>query len=92
MQEAPFKLYGVKMNQQKVNEIIAASAYVNVSGIVPSQSLAYDLYMDSFMLTDMMCSLEDEFMIKIEEEDISKAEFVQDIYRVLTKKGIDLSD
>lgn len=78
------------MSKKIADSIIAQSAYVKEGELTPSKSLVYDLYMDSIMLTEMTCELEDAFGVRISEDEIVIIECVQDIYTLLEQKGISL--
>lgn len=74
------------MKYQKMNTIIARCAAVNAAEIKPETSLVYDLHMDSMMFTEMICDLENEFLIKVEDKDVSDLHCVRDVYAYLDKQ------
>ena len=78
------------MNKIITDKIILQSAYIKEGRLLPSQSLVYDLYMDSVMLVDMTCELENAFNVRISEEEIGKIQCVQDVYHLLEKKAVKL--
>lgn len=80
------------MSRMLANSIIAQCAYAREGEMTPSKSLVYDLFMDSVMLTELACELENAFKIRILEDEIVKMECVQDIYALLEQRGITLDD
>lgn len=66
------------MEFEKMQEIIASVMNVNESEITPETTFVGDLGADSLDVIQIVMGIEEEFDIKIEDEDIKKIECVQD--------------
>jgi acyl carrier protein len=64
--------------QQRLRKIIAEQLSVDESEVVPEASFIEDLNADSLDLVELIMTLEEEFNIKISDEDAEKIQTVQD--------------
>lgn len=58
--------------------------------ITEETSFQQDLRADSFELMELIMAVEDEYGIKVEDEDLEKFETVGDVLDYIKDKGIDL--
>ena len=58
--------------EQKVNEIIMDELGVDEASVVPEASFINDLGADSLATVELVMKFEDEFDIKIEEDEVEK--------------------
>lgn len=73
---------------EKVREIIADKLGVDVDEVVEEASLTDDLGADSLDLVDLVMVFEEEFDIKIEDEELEKIKTVKDVVDgILSKKS-----
>ena len=64
--------------QQRLRKIIAEQLSVDEEEVVPEASFIEDLNADSLDLVELIMTLEEEFDIKISDEDAEKIQTVQD--------------
>jgi len=64
---------------EKVREIIADKLGVDIDDVVEEASLLEDLQADSLDLVDLVMVFEEEFDIKIEDEELEKIKTVKDV-------------
>ncbi len=64
--------------QQRLRKIIAEQLSVDEEDVVPGASFIEDLNADSLDLVELIMTLEEEFSIKISDEDAEKIQTVQD--------------
>lgn len=64
--------------QQRLRKIIAEQLSVDEEDVVPDASFIEDLNADSLDLVELIMTLEEEFNIKISDEDAEKIQTVQD--------------
>ncbi len=64
--------------QQRLRKIIAEQLSVDEEDVVPEASFIEDLNADSLDLVELIMTLEEEFNIKISDEDAEKIQTVQD--------------
>ncbi len=64
---------------EKVKEIIAEQLGVDVSEVSEEKSLVDDLGADSLDIVDLVMNFEDEFGVKISDQDLSKIKTVKDV-------------
>ncbi len=64
--------------QQRLRKIIAEQLSVDEEDVVPEASFIEDLNADSLDLVELIMTLEEEFGIKISDEDAEKIQTVQD--------------
>ena len=65
-------------SEDRLKKIIADQLSVNEDDVVPEASFIDDLNADSLDLVELIMSLEEEFGVKISDEDASKILTVQD--------------
>ena len=66
------------MAEDRLKKIIADQLSVNEDDVVPEASFIDDLNADSLDLVELIMSLEEEFGVKISDEDAAKILTVQD--------------
>jgi acyl carrier protein len=66
------------MADDRLKKIIADQLSVNEEDVVPEASFIDDLNADSLDLVELIMSLEEEFGVKISDEDAAKILTVQD--------------
>ncbi|MCC6175984.1 MAG: acyl carrier protein [Chloroflexi bacterium] len=64
--------------EDRLKKIIAEQLSVNEEDVVPEASFIEDLNADSLDLVELIMSLEEEFGVKISDEDAAKIQTVQD--------------
>jgi acyl carrier protein len=64
--------------EDRLKKIIAEQLSVNEEDITPEASFIEDLNADSLDLVELIMSLEEEFGVKISDEDAEKIQTVQD--------------
>jgi acyl carrier protein len=64
--------------EDRLKKIIADQLSVNEEDITPEASFIEDLNADSLDLVELIMSLEEEFGVKISDEDAEKIQTVQD--------------
>ena len=65
-------------SEDRLKKIIADQLSVNEDDVVPEASFIDDLNADSLDLVELLMSLEEEFGVKISDEDAAKIQTVQD--------------
>jgi len=65
-------------SEARLKKIIADQLSVNEEEVVPEASFIDDLNADSLDLVELIMSLEEEFAVKISDEDAAKILTVQD--------------
>jgi acyl carrier protein len=65
-------------SEDRLKKIIADQLSVNEDDVVPEASFIDDLNADSLDLVELIMSLEEEFGVKISDEDAAKIQTVQD--------------
>jgi len=65
-------------SEDRLKKIIAEQLSVNEDDVVPEASFIDDLNADSLDLVELIMSLEEEFGVKISDEDAAKILTVQD--------------
>ena len=74
---------------ERIKETIADTLAVDADIIKPETSLKEDLKADSLDFVELVMSLEDEFDVKIGEDDTAKIQTVQDIIDYLKAQGVE---
>ena len=74
---------------ERIKETIANTLAVDADIIKPDTSLKEDLEADSLDFVELVMSLEDEFDVKIGEDDTAKIQTVQDIIDYLKAQGVE---
>ncbi len=67
-----------QMAEDRLKKIIADQLSVTEDEVVPEASFIEDLNADSLDLVELIMSLEEEFSVKISDEDAEKIRTVQD--------------
>ena len=65
--------------QEKIKRIIAEQLGVDEEDVKPEASFVNDLGADSLDLVELIMAMEEEFDIKIEDEEAEKIKTVQDV-------------
>jgi acyl carrier protein len=65
-------------SEDRLKKIIAEQLSVSEDEVVPEASFIDDLNADSLDLVELIMSLEEEFGVKISDEDATKIQTVQD--------------
>ncbi|MEJ5256770.1 MAG: acyl carrier protein [Fervidobacterium sp.] len=65
--------------ESKVCEIIAEQLGVDTADVALEKSLTEDLGADSLDIVDLVMAFEDEFGVKISDQDLSKIKTVKDV-------------
>ena len=73
--------------ETRLKKIVAEQLGVDESKIIPSARFSDDLNADSLDLVDLIMSLEEEFNVKISDEDAEKIRTVQDAMDYLHEHG-----
>jgi len=71
----------------RLKKIIAKELSVSEEEVVPDASFIEDLNADSLDLVELIMSLEEEFNVKISDEDAEKIRTVQDAMDYLHEHG-----
>jgi acyl carrier protein len=70
---------------EKVCAVLAEQLNLNAADIKPTDEVVKDLNADSIDVVEMLMTLEDEYGIKIPEEDFEHVKTVQDIVDEMEK-------
>ena len=80
----------INWTKRRLNYVrIANTLAVDADIIKPETSLKEDLEADSLDFVELVMSLEDEFDVKIGEDDTAKIQTVQDIIDYLKAQGVE---
>lgn len=75
---------------EKISEMIADQLHVSPGVLITEDtSFKQDLRADSFELMELVMALEDEYGIKVEDEDLETFETVGDVLDYIRSQGID---
>ncbi|MDE6530345.1 MAG: acyl carrier protein [Lachnospiraceae bacterium] len=75
---------------EKIAEMIAEQLHVSPSVVITEDtSFKQDLRADSFELMELVMALEEEYGIKIEDEELENFETVGDVLNYIKSQGID---
>lgn len=75
---------------EKISEMIADQLHVSPGVLITEDtSFKQDLRADSFELMELVMALEDEYGIKVEDEDLETFETVGDVLNYIRSQGID---
>jgi acyl carrier protein len=72
--------------EEKVKEIVAEQLSVDAADVVAEASFVDDLGADSLDLVELIMAMEEEFDVKIEDEEAEKIKTVQDAIDFIKKK------
>ncbi|MFN6991727.1 MAG: acyl carrier protein, partial [Fervidobacterium sp.] len=70
----------------RVREIIAEQLGVDLETVQLDKSLTEDLGADSLDIVDLVMAFEDEFGVKISDQDLSKIKTVKDIVEAIKSR------
>ena len=73
---------------EKIRNILSEELYIDKEKITLDTNFREDLGADSLDLFEMVMSLEDEYDIQMDTEQLEKIQTVQDLIEVLEKMGI----
>ena len=75
---------------EQVAELIRSQLHISESTVISEETnFKEDLRADSFELMELIMAVEDEYGIKVEDEDLEKFETVGDVLNYIKEKGID---
>lgn len=75
---------------EKIAEMITEQLHVSPSVVITEEtSFKQDLRADSFELMELVMALEEEYGIKIEDEELENFETVGDVLNYIKSQGID---
>ncbi len=72
---------------EKVRELLAAQLDIDVDKITAKTDIAEDLGADSLDVIELMMSVEEEFGVIIEEDEVSKFRTVGDVARYIDENA-----
>lgn len=78
--------------EDKVKKIIAETLSINLNEVMPESSFTADLNADSLDFIEIVMLLEDEFNMKIVDEDAIKMLIVKDVIEFIELRGFDIGD
>lgn len=75
---------------EKIADIIAEQLHVSPGMMITEDtSFKHDLRADSFELMELVMALEEEYGIKVEDEELENFETVGDVINYIKSQGID---
>ena len=74
---------------EKMQELIADQLSVDADSITEASSFKDDLGADSLDLYELIMALEEEYGIKVEDEELENFETVGDVINYIKSQGID---
>ena len=75
---------------EKIAELIAEQLHVSPGMVITEDtSFKQDLRADSFELMELVMALEDEYGIKVDDEELENFETVGDVIEYIKSMGID---
>ncbi len=72
---------------EKITKVLVDAINVDETAVKPEANLKDDLGIDSISAVELALELETEFDVRIEDEELSKLETVQDIIDLIQAKG-----
>ncbi|MBR1470114.1 MAG: acyl carrier protein [Lachnospiraceae bacterium] len=76
---------------EKVAELIRTQLHLSETTMINEDTnFKEDLRADSFELMELIMAVEDEYGIKVEDEDLEKFETVGNVLDYIKEKGIDI--
>ena len=69
--------------EKRVCEIVAEQLGLDISEVTPDKNLMEDLGADSLDVVDLVMAFEDEFGVKISDQDLSKIKTVKDVVEAI---------
>lgn len=73
---------------EKIQEIISQEFEIDKTEIHPESNLRNDLHIDSLSAVNLSFEIENQFDIKISDEELANLKTVDDIIKLIEKKGI----
>lgn len=71
---------------EQIKEVMIETLNIDESEIIPTARLKEDLQIDSLSAVELVLELESSFDVKIEDDEISHLDTVQDIVNVIESK------
>ncbi len=72
---------------EQITKVLVDAINVDEAAVKPEANLKDDLGIDSISAVELALELETEFDVRIEDEELSKLETVQDIIDLIQAKG-----
>lgn len=72
--------------KEKVKELIADQLCISPDDIADDADIVHDLGADSLDVVEMLMTLEDEFGIKLKDDEVNKIRSVKAICEIIEKK------
>ncbi|HOQ39548.1 MAG TPA: acyl carrier protein [Fervidobacterium sp.] len=73
--------------EEKVFQIIADQLGIDVGDVTIEKNLMEDLGADSLDIVDLVMAFEDQFGVKISDQDLSKIKTVKDVIEAIKEKS-----
>jgi len=78
---------GVRSMEEKVFQIIAEQLGIDVGEVSLEKNLMDDLGADSLDMVDLVMAFEDQFGVKISDQDLSKIKTVKDVVEAIKQRS-----
>jgi len=78
---------GVRTMEEKVFQIIAEQLGIDVGEVSLEKNLMDDLGADSLDMVDLVMAFEDQFGVKISDQDLSKIKTVKDVVEAIKQRS-----
>ena len=76
---------------EKVIELIREQLHISEGTVITEEtSFQEDLRADSFELMEMIMAVEEEYGVKVEDDDLEKLQTVGDVIEYIKAQGIDI--
>ncbi|MCR5250033.1 MAG: acyl carrier protein [Lachnospiraceae bacterium] len=76
---------------EKVIELIREQLHISEGTVITEEtSFQEDLRADSFELMEMIMAVEEEYGVKVEDDDLEKLQTVGDVVEYIKSQGIDI--
>ncbi len=87
MEENILQEKGVRTMEEKVFQIIAEQLGIDVGEVSLEKNLMDDLGADSLDMVDLVMAFEDQFGVKISDQDLSKIKTVKDVVEAIKQRS-----
>ena len=87
MEENILEEKGVRTMEEKVFQIIAEQLGIDVGEVSLEKNLMDDLGADSLDMVDLVMAFEDQFGVKISDQDLSKIKTVKDVVEAIKQRS-----
>ncbi len=87
MEENILEEKGVRSMEEKVFQIIAEQLGIDVGEVSLEKNLMDDLGADSLDMVDLVMAFEDQFGVKISDQDLSKIKTVKDVVEAIKQRS-----